>query len=77
MSDDLSALDRYLTLWIGLAMVVGVGVGRFVPGIAELLNAIGRLVPCQVIAFSSSAIPGTNRPTPTPTTIARPIQRVR
>ena len=40
MSDDLSALDRYLTLWIGLAMVVGVGVGRFVPGIAELLNAI-------------------------------------
>ena len=40
MSDDLSVLDRYLTLWIGLAMVVGVGVGRFVPGIAELLNAI-------------------------------------
>jgi ACR3 family arsenite transporter len=40
VSDDLGVLDRYLTLWIGLAMVVGVGVGRFVPGIAELLNAI-------------------------------------
>ncbi|GGL68380.1 ACR3 family arsenite efflux transporter [Halocalculus aciditolerans] len=40
MSDDLGVLDRYLTLWIGLAMVVGVALGRFVPGVADALNAI-------------------------------------
>lgn len=40
MSDDLSALDRYLTLWIGLAMVIGVALGRFVPGVADALNAV-------------------------------------
>ena len=40
MSDDLGVLDQCLTIWIGLTMALGVGVGRFVPGIAELLNAI-------------------------------------
>jgi len=33
-------LDRYLTLWIGLAMVAGVTLGRLVPGTAELINAM-------------------------------------
>ena len=40
MSDDLGVLDRYLTVWIGAAMVLGVGLGRFVPGVADALNAV-------------------------------------
>ncbi|WP_159622976.1 ACR3 family arsenite efflux transporter [Ruania rhizosphaerae] len=33
----LSALDRGLPLWIGLAMVAGLVLGRFVPALSELL----------------------------------------
>lgn len=39
-SKRLSFLDRYLTLWIFLAMAVGVMVGRFVPGVRDAIDRI-------------------------------------
>ena len=36
----LSVLDRWLPAWIIAAMIVGLALGRFVPGLAQSLNAV-------------------------------------
>jgi ACR3 family arsenite transporter len=38
ISCRLSFLDRYLTLWIFLAMGIGVGAGYFIPGVEGFIN---------------------------------------
>jgi ACR3 family arsenite transporter len=38
ISKQLPFLDRYLTLWIFLAMAIGVGLGHFIPGVEAFIN---------------------------------------
>lgn len=36
----MSTLDKWLAVWIGLAMVAGLLLGRFIPGLSELLTRL-------------------------------------
>ncbi|MFZ2530243.1 MAG: ACR3 family arsenite efflux transporter [Rhodococcus sp. (in: high G+C Gram-positive bacteria)] len=36
----LSTLDRYLPVWIGIAMVAGLLLGRMIPGLGDVLSAV-------------------------------------
>ena len=38
VSSKLSFLDRFLTLWIFLAMFLGVGVGFFIPEVKNFID---------------------------------------
>ena len=40
MQPKLKFLDRYLTLWIFLAMAIGIGLGYIFPGISKITNAL-------------------------------------
>ena len=39
VADKLSFLDRFLTLWIFAAMILGVGLGYFIPGVEAFINS--------------------------------------
>lgn len=39
MKKHLNFLDRFLTLWIFLAMLIGVGIGYFIPNSANFINS--------------------------------------
>jgi len=40
MKNKLNFLDKYLTLWIFLAMAIGVGIGYFIPSFSNKLNSL-------------------------------------
>jgi ACR3 family arsenite transporter len=40
VASRLSAMDRALPLWIGMAMVLGLGLGRLVPGLNNVLDSV-------------------------------------
>ncbi len=42
MQPKLKFLDRYLTLWIFLAMAIGVAIGYFIPETPEFINSFNR-----------------------------------
>ena len=41
LNKKISFLDSYLTLWIFLAMALGIGIGYFTPSFPKIINSIG------------------------------------
>ena len=37
---DLSIFEKYLTVWVGLCIIIGVGLGNFAPGISTALDGL-------------------------------------
>ncbi len=42
LTKKLSLLDQYLTLWIFLAMIIGVGIGYFYPSSSDIINSFSK-----------------------------------
>ena len=42
MKKKLSLLDQYLTLWIFLAMIIGVGIGYYYPSSSDIINSYSK-----------------------------------
>jgi len=40
MNKHLNFVDRFLTLWIFLAMLIGVGIGYFIPNTSNIINSL-------------------------------------
>ena len=51
LARQLSSLDRYLPLWIGVAMAAGIGLGALIPGLEDALSSVaigGTSVPIAI-----------------------------
>ena len=46
----MSAFERYLTLWVALAMIAGIALGNTVPGLVNAIAAAHRVLPPHVHA---------------------------
>ena len=58
---SLSTIDRYLTLWIFLAMGIGIGLGYFFPPISSAITGLSIGATSIPIAVGHSSLPPFSR----------------